>query len=249
MNTRAPPRLLLVDDNESFSLEFSEYLELHGFRVTRLPSLDDIGGRLAALDPCLLVLDQFVAEIDSLTILRDVRARFDGGIVMLTGNQEQQDRVVGLELGADDFINKTQPPREILARLRAVARRVAPRSDAAAAEPAPAAGAPAPVPATTAAWELNTQRRELLGPDGAPIRLTSMEFDLLAYLAARAGETVSRDDLSVAILRRTFSPFDRSLDNLVARIRVALRPMLGDRMPIKSIRGVGYVFVGFLASA
>lgn len=242
MNTHASTRLVLLDDNEIFSKEFSEYLELHGFRVTRLASLDDISARLSALEPCLLVLDQFVAETDALTILRDVRARFEGGIVMLTGNPEQQDRVVGLELGADDFINKAQPPREILARLRAVARRVGPRSDAEGA-------APATTPAPAANWNLNTQRRELLTPDGAPIRLTSMEFDLLAYLAARAGETVSRDDLSMAILRRAFSPFDRSLDNLVARIRVALRPSLGERMPIKSIRGVGYVFVGFLVGS
>jgi DNA-binding response OmpR family regulator len=251
MQTFVSPRLLLIDDDDSFSTEFSEYLGMHGFSVARLALLDNLVAQLGAFQPHVIVLDQFLAALDTLTILGDVRARFGGGIVMLTGNQEQQDRVVGLELGADDFINKTQPPREILARLRAVLRRVVVGAGAGAeSEDDDRASAAPPVAALPGppVWDLNTQRRELLAPDGSPVRLTSMEFELLAYLAARSCETVSRDELSMAVLRRSFSPFDRSLDNLVARIRIALRPFLGGLMPIKSIRGVGYVFVGFLGA-
>ncbi len=246
----------MIDDDESFAAEFCEYLEAHRFGVKRLASAENLGAHLGAMQPHLLVLDQFLAQIDALTILQDVRAQFGGGIVMLSGNPDHHDRIVGLELGADDFISKSQSPREILARLRAVARRVGGRPNLDRRAPSldyvehhrNAALPPSPMLSPPASWAIDTQRRELHTPAGALVRLTAMEFEVLAYLAARAGQTVSRDELSTAVLRRVFAPLDRSLDNLVTRVRIALRPFLGARMPIKSVRGVGYVFVGFVDS-
>jgi DNA-binding response OmpR family regulator len=195
------------------------------------------------LAPQLVVLDQFVGDQDSLTILAQLRKGYLGGVVVLTGNDEQVDRVIGLELGADDFVSKAQPAREILARLRAVLRRAMPPAELPVAPAVPARDAK-----PAAAWTFDTRRRELLAPGGTAVSLTAMEFELLAYLHAREGTVVSRDELSEAILRRKFSPLDRSLDNLVARIRAALKPFEGDRNAIKSVRGAGYVFVGFDAT-
>lgn len=234
--------VLLVEDDDAFAEEIADYLGSHGLRVVRTPTLDGIMGQMRDLAPHLILLDQFVGDQDSLTILAQLRKNYPGGVVVLTGNEEQIDRVIGLELGADDFVSKSQPPREILARLRAVLRRVTASNDLAS-----HAGPPQQTPASSG-WTFDTRRRELLAPGGIAMSLTSMEFELLAYLHAREGTVVSRDELSEAILRRRFSPLDRSLDNLVARIRSALKPFEGERNAIKSVRGAGYVFVGFDAA-
>jgi len=234
--------VLLVDDDDSFATEFSDYLGLHGLSTTRMESLEGIAERLKVIRPNLLILDQFLAGVDTLTMVGRMREQFSSGIVVLTGNEELQDRVVGLELGADDFISKTQSPREILARLRAVLRRVDLVRSTAVGE---FTGVPTPAPPDQSPWKLDTLRREVRSPDGVPVPLTSTEFNLLAYLKAREGEPVSRDDLSMAILRRGFVPFDRSLDNLVGRIRQAFKPFPKTGIAIKSVRGVGYVLVGF----
>jgi DNA-binding response OmpR family regulator len=236
---------LLVDDDEIFAAELVEYLGSNGLRATHSKSLTDIGSQLNAVKPRILILDQFLADIDTLTVLRDVRKQFTGGLVVLTGNQEQEDRVIGLELGADDFISKTQPAREILARLRAVLRRMSRQ----AAQPQPPThpqppSPPAPAVIDRSLWNLNVPLRQLRSPAGTLVRLTATEYDLFAYLKAREGVPVSRDDLSRAVLRREFTVFDRSLDNLVGSIRRALKPF-GAETAIQSIRGVGYVFVGF----
>lgn len=244
---------MLIEDDEPFAVAFCEYLEAHRFGVTRFATADNLRTRLAVHRPDLLVLDQFLVNIDSLTILQDIRAQFAGGIVILSGNPDHHDRVVALELGADDFISKSQQPREILARLRAVARRFVGRTTVeSVSQTMPPASdhvtmlPPASSPPQSPPWDINNRRRELHAPGGKLVRLTAMEFEVLAYLAARSGETVSRDELSTAVLRREFAPLDRSLDNLVTRVRVALKPFLGTKVPIKSIRGVGYVFVGFV---
>jgi len=237
--------VLLVDDDEAFAAEFAEYLGSNGFRVTKLTHLQDIEQQLLAIRPAVLVLDQFLGKLDALTMLPRIRKLFTGGVLVLTGNQEPMDRIIGLELGADDFIPKTQPPREILARLHAVLRRVAGHR---AGMPAPSDEANAAAPAAARSWRLDSHRRELLTPDGALVDLTGAEFDLLAYLHSRESRVISRDDLSVAVLHRRFLATDRSIDNLIARIRVKLRPFIGERTVIKSVRAAGYVFVGFDAA-
>lgn len=221
-------RILIVEDDGAFAQEFAEYLERHGLKVYVLASLDKVLDVLRDFVPALAVFDQFVAGEDVLAWLPRLRSGFEGGIVVLTGNPEQADRVIGLELGADDFVAKSLTPREILARLRAILRR------------RPAGGA-----AGSREWTLDPEQYCLVAAGGERIVLSPAEFDLLALLSARAGEIVSRETLSQAVLRREFSPTDRSIDNLVSALRMALQPLEAGRNAIQAVRGVGYVFVGF----
>ncbi|MBN8874540.1 MAG: response regulator transcription factor [Rhodospirillales bacterium] len=233
-----PPDVLLVEDEDSYADELGEYLQNHGMTSTRMSRLDHLCEEVQQIAPRVVLLDQFVHGTDALVLLPQLRAAFAGGIVLLTGNRDQTDRVVGLELGADDFIVKTQPPREILARLRAVIRRSTPTL---AAEGA-ATGASGE---DGARWRIDLERRALYTPAGEQVHLTSTEFELLGYLSPRIGRPVSRADLYTAILRRPpTGPDDRAIDNLVSRLRAALAPFMGRHNPIRSMRGVGYVFVG-----
>lgn len=232
--------VLLVEDDDNFAREIAEYLQNHGLTSTRVASLDNLAERIRALAPRAVLLDQFVGGSDALMLLPQLRAAYAGGLVVLTGNRDETDRVVGLELGADDFIIKTQPPREVLARLRAVIRR---------STPAPAVEASADSPAQPLAgyggWAMDVERRTLFAPDGTQVHLTSTEFELLAYLSARIGQTATRAELYGAILRRPpYGSEDRAIDNLVSRVRAALTPFLLRHNPIKSMRGIGYIFVG-----
>ena len=235
-----PPDVLLVEDEDGYADELGEYLQNHGLTSTRISRLDRLCDTVQQIAPRVVALDQFVHGVDALVLLPQLRAVFAGGIVLLTGNSDQTDRGVGLELGADDFIVKTQPPREILARLRAVIRRSA-------AMPAPDIAAPAQ-PAESEdgpRWRIDLERRALFAPDGTPVHLTSTEFELLAFLSPRIGRPASRAELYDAILRRApTGPEDRAIDNLVSRVRAALAPFLHAHNPIRSMRGIGYVFVG-----
>jgi DNA-binding response OmpR family regulator len=231
------PDILLVEDDDLFASEIGEYLQNHGLTSSRIVSLANISAEIARIGPRIVVLDQFVGGSDALTLLPLLRKSYSGGLIVLTANRDETDRVVGLELGADDFIVKTQPPREILARLRAVLRRSLP---AAPAEPARAVSG-----GRGTGWLIDHAVRALFAPDGTRIDLTSTEFELLAYLSARAGEAVPRLELYDAVLRRPPpGRQDRAIDNLVSRVRLALAPAMGSHNPIKSMRGIGYIFVG-----
>ncbi len=234
------PDVLLVEDDDSFAQEIGEYLQNHGLTSTRIASLQDLSEQIRLVAPRVVLLDQFVGGRDVLTMLSQLRALYAGGLVVLTANPDETDRVVGLELGADDFIVKTQPPREILARLRAVIRRSTPAGG-----PEEAPDPPAETHLGPSGWIIDLGRRTLITPGGAPVHLTSTEFELLAYLAARVGQTATRAELYAAILRRPpYGSDDRAIDNLVSRVRAALAPFLLQHNPIKSMRGIGYIFVG-----
>jgi DNA-binding response OmpR family regulator len=209
--------VLLVEDNADYASELVEFLGSHGLRTVWIDTLDDLARRVADLSPTVLVLDQFVGGRDSLMIISALRRGFQGGVMVLTGNQDPFDRIVALETGADDFVAKSLGPRELLARVRAVSRRAA---SATAADTA--TEAEAPPRASNSPWKLDPRRVEVL------IRAS--------------GELVTRDTLSAEVLKRQFSPFDRSVDNMVSRIRRALKPHLGGQEAINAIRGQGYVF-------
>lgn len=234
------PDVLLVEDDDSFAQEFGEYLQNHGLTSTRIASLDNLGDQIRHLAPRVVLLDQFVGGSDALMLLSQLRTVYGGGLIVLTANRDETDRVVGLELGADDFIVKTQPPREILARLRAVIRRSMP---AAATEEV--VDLPVEDTGGRGGWLIDLARRALFAPDGTQVRLTSTEFELLAYLSERTGQTATRAELYAAILRRpAYGSDDRAIDNLVSRLRAALAPFLPRHNPIKSMRGIGYIFIG-----
>lgn len=227
---------LLVEDDEVFAEELQEFLNAHGIDTVCLDTLDGLLDEVLRRRPDLLVLDQFVAGRDCLTCLPDLRTNFSGGIIVLTGNQDATDRVVALETGADDFVLKPAGSRELLARLRALLRRLqlyqAPEDLAANAVLA------------TGPWLMDARHQEFRAPNGTRVPLTPAEFDTLRFLAARIGKLVTRDELSHEILKRPFTPFDRSVDNIISRLRRAIEPYLLGEPIIRPIRGQGYVFMG-----
>lgn len=226
--------MILLEDDDEFAVELCDYLGRHGFAAVQVRSVAALLRRLAEGRVEAVILDQFIATSDVILSLGEIRAAYAGGLVFLTGNEELADRVMGLEMGADDFISKLAPPREIVARLRSVIRRSAERG-----------GQRAP----GGAWVIDRQRRQLLRPNGAAVHLTAHEFELLVVLQAQVGRVVSRDALSEAVLRRPYATSDRSVDNLVLRLRKQLAAHgAGDEL-IKSVRGAGYVFVGFAEPA
>ncbi|MBN8892439.1 MAG: hypothetical protein BGP12_14820 [Rhodospirillales bacterium 70-18] len=227
--------VILLEDDDDFAVELCEYLGRHGFSAVQVRTVDALLRRLAQGRVEAVILDQFVAANDIIMSLADIRRAYAGGLVFLTGNEELADRVMGLEMGADDFISKLAPPREIVARLRSVIRRSSERLQARAAG------------AREGGWVVDRQRRQLFQPGGAVVHLTAHEFELLAVLQAHLGAVVSRDALSEAVLRRPYTVLDRSVDNLVLRLRKQLAAHGASDDLIKSVRGAGYVFIGFPA--
>jgi two-component system OmpR family response regulator len=220
----APSTIVLLEDDADFAAELSEYLRRHGFDVRHVTTLPDLLAALAAEPPDLLVLDQFLAVGDALAELPAIRGVYSGGLVFLTGNTDATDRVLGLELGADDFMVKTTPPREIVARLRSVIRRANRQPSG---------------------WTIDRDRRTVIDPSGRDVHLTAAEFAMLAMLDQSRGEAVSRELISQTVLHRPHTSSDRAVDNLVLRVRSKLATSGVSGEVIKSVRSAGYVFVGF----
>jgi two-component system phosphate regulon response regulator OmpR len=232
------PLVLVVEDDPPFAEELVEFLESYGYRTLHFATLAGLAERVGELRPDALVLDQFVAGRDALQMLGAIRRAFGGGILLLTGNESQVDRIVALESGADDFVMKSLGSRELLARLRAVLRRVHPAGPA---EPDGVSAAPA----AAGNWQLDLRRLEVTTPDGSRVGTTHAEFDCLCCLARSFGRIVGRGQLCEAALHRPFHPADRSIDNLVSRVRRIIEPYLEGRVVIRSVRGQGYIFTGF----
>ncbi len=230
----ASPHILVVDDDREIRALLARFLARHGYRVETAADGRAMFRALEAGRFDLLVLDLMLPGEDGLSLCRRVRAASSLPIVMLTAVGEDTDRIVGLEMGADDYMAKPFNPRELLARIRAVLRR----------------GAVAPGPAEAAAgralafdgWRLDTARRELRDPDGALVDLTAGEFDLLAALAERPNRVLSRDALLDLTRGRAAVPFDRSVDVQVSRLRRKIEADPRDPARIKTVRGGGYVF-------
>lgn len=233
-------RVLVVEDEVEFGRELCLMLERYGFDTRMVHGAGETLNAIGSFRPTILVLDQFVQNFDMLPFLREIRRHFNGGVMILTGNADPVDKIIGLELGADDFVVKTTEPREIVARLRALARR------------RDAGHAVNPDQPTHAAsvqkrdgWFIDRVAREIRSPDGIYVPLTGLEFDTFLMLFHRPGEIVSRDDMAEHILERNIDATGRSIENLVSRVRVKFKPVTGDRPLIKSVRGKGYAFLGF----
>ena len=206
----------------------TEYLGEHGFELVHRP--DAQGGRALALRDSFdaLILDVMLPDGDGLTLCREIRARSDVPIVMLTARGDAMDRIVGLELGADDYLPKPFDPRELVARLRAVLRRPG-RS-----------ASERRSPLRFGRLHIDPERRRVqLGED--EVDLTAHQFDLLWALAERAGRPVSRDRLMEIVRGDTLGPFDRSIDVHVSRIRAAIEDDPKRPRRLLTVRGVGYV--------
>lgn len=223
------PRILVVEDDPKLAAMIADYLREQGFRADVEGRGDRAIPRILAEQPGLVVLDLMLPGADGLAVCREVRAGYSGPILMLTARGEENDEVLGLELGADDYLAKPVRPRLLLARIRALLRR--PR-------PAPEGKNEHLVIGDLA---LRPDSREAL-VRGAKLSLTSGEFDLLWLLASNAGQVVSREFLHKQLVGTDYSDFERSIDLRISRLRHKLEQAAVSPEPIKTIRGVGYLY-------
>jgi len=232
-----PLHILVVDDDPRIRQMLTRYFEQEGYRVSAAADGAAMRAQLKAKPVDVILLDVVMPGEDGLTIAREIRAGSDVGIIMLTGRDEVLDRVVGLEVGADDYIAKPFHLREVLARVKSVARRRKP--------------APEPVGLSEKGgedvirfdgWLLDTARRRLVSPGGEDVALTSGEFDLLAALAKHPGRVFSRETLMEHTRGHGLKAFDRTIDAQIARLRKKIEPNPKSPTIVKSVRAVGYVF-------
>jgi two-component system OmpR family response regulator len=227
------PHILVVDDDREIRDLLSKFLERQGMRVAAARDAKE-ARRLWPLGRYhLVVLDLMLPGESGLDFAKWLRAQGDVPIVMLTAMADETDRIVGLELGADDYLSKPFNPRELLARVRAVLRRASGE-----------AGAPSATPAKSirfGGWTLEPARRRLLNPDGAEVPLTGGEYELLQVLVERPNRVLTRDMLMDLLRGRQAGPFDRAIDVAVSRLRRKLEDDGRNPSLIKTVRGGGYV--------
>jgi two-component system OmpR family response regulator len=231
--------IAVVDDEVDITQLLANYLQSQGFRVTQLHNGRSLMDLMPADPPALVLLDLGLPGEDGFSIARQLREHWYCGLVIVTGRGDAVDKVVGLEVGADDYVTKPFDLRELLARIKAVLRRLTPNE-------APAAAANATPPRSKlrfAGWELDTAARRLISPQGSDVALTTGEFDLLCAFAQHAGRVLSRDFLLEQTRGREAGPFDRTIDVQVGRLRKKLEADAEDPQIIKSVRGAGYILV------
>jgi two-component system phosphate regulon response regulator OmpR len=234
------PRILVVDDDPKIRQMLSRYLEEEGFDVTLASTGGEMRDALARSRADLVLLDLVLPGEDGLLLAREIRAQAGRtGIIMVTGRSDMVDTVVGLEVGADDYIAKPFHLREVLARIKSVLRRL---------QPPPGAAAFGPIEPLVGealrfdGWRIDFDRREVRRPDGAQVPLTSGEFDLLAVFVRHPGRVLTRDMLMDLTRGRQWEAFDRAIDAQVARLRRKIESNPKAPAIIKSVRGIGYVF-------
>jgi len=237
--------ILIVDDEPEVRAILRGFCELEGYQVTEARDGAEMRMHLERHPVTLITLDINLPGEDGFTLAREVRATRNVPIVMISGKQDPIDRVVALELGADDFIVKPFHLREVLARVRAVLRRY--NHDNAADH-----GAPAALPKDRLMFDgfaLSRTRRELLDARGSAIDLTAAEFNLLDLFLSNPARVMSRDHIMDRLKGNEWSPFDRSIDTLVARLRKKIEGDIDHPRFIKTVRGVGYVFTADVKKA
>ena len=238
--------IAILDDEVEITQLLANYLQGHGYRITQLHD----GRALAALmpvdPPALVLLDLGLPGEDGFSIARQLREHWRCGLVIITGRGDAVDKVVGLEMGADDYVTKPFDLRELAARIKAVLRRMAPTESAA---PAAAPTTPTANLLQFAGWALDLDARQLLDPQGAEVVLTTGEFDLLCAFAREPGRVLSRDHLLEQTHRREAGPFDRTIDVQVGRLRRKLGDDADNPKIIKSVRGAGYILVAPVTTA
>ncbi len=241
-----PLHIAVVDDEADITRLLATYLKSHGFRTSELSSGAALMALMPADPPDVVLLDLGLPGEDGLSIARQLREHWRCGLLIVSGRGDAVDKVVGLEIGADDYVTKPFDLRELLARIKAVARRLEPPA-AAAAIAAPAAPLAERTRWRFGPWELDTAARRLLGEQGREVALTSGEFELLSVLVKHAGRVLSRDFLLEATRGREAGPFDRTIDVQIGRLRKKLEAEPQNPQLIKSVRGAGYILVPVVA--
>src|SRR3982750_3482735 len=224
-------KILIIDDDEELCELVAEYLTVEGFETNAVHD-GEIGLKTAlAGEYDMAVLDVMLPKMNGFDVLRNLRSSSKLPVLMLTARGDDMERIVGLEIGADDYLAKPFNPRELVARLRAILRRTEPADT----------GDKSSEKLSVDDLELSRSSRTAW-IEGKEIPLTSVEFDLLANLAADAGNVVRKEDLSESVLERKLSPYDRSLDMHISNLRKKLGSRSDGSDRIKTIRSVGYIY-------
>ena len=240
--------ILVVDDDPRIRDMLGRYLESEGFAVTLAEDGAALRAQIGRDSIDLIMLDVMMPGEDGLSLTREIRAHSDVPIIMITGKGDVLDRVVGLEVGADDYIAKPFHLREVLARIRTVLR----RSTAICGpedvdhEETPLEGECAAV--TFDGWRFDRQKMELRNPGGEPVALTTGEYNLLSALVRAPNRPLNRDQIMDLTHGRDWTPFDRSIDTQVVRLRRKIEADPANPKIIKTVRGVGYIFAAKIES-
>ena len=241
------PHILVVDDDREIRDLLGRFLGKHGYRVTTAADGREMAKVLADWAIDLIVLDLMLPGDDGLTLCRNLRSQSAIPVIMLTAMGEETDRIIGLEMGADDYLPKPFNPRELLARVKAVLRRADSQPGRRAARPA-AEGEGETIHAF-AGWRFNLDSRELLSPDGVRVDLSGGEYELLVAFVSRPQRVLSRDQLLDLARGRDSQPFDRAIDVQVSRLRRKIEADPANPVLIKTVRGGGYVFTPAVENA
>jgi DNA-binding response OmpR family regulator len=237
-----PVHVLVVDDDPRIRTMLKRYLTDEGFAVSEAADGAAMRAFLDRQAVDLVLLDLVLPGEDGLSLARHIRQHSQVPIIMLTGRGDVIDRVVGLETGADDYLAKPFHLREVLARIRTVMRRGAPRA-------APAPAGPVPDVVTFPGWCLDLTKRELIRAGGAGVPLTTGEFDLLAVLVRHPNRVLSREQLIEMVKGRDWAAYDRAVDTQIGRLRKKIEADPGRPALIKTVRGAGYIFAAKVAGS
>lgn len=227
-----PDHILVVEDEPITREQLVAYFEDEGFKVSSTGSGDEVQKLVEESNVVLVLLDIKLPGKDGLTLTREIRARSDIGIILVTSKQEQIDRILGLESGADDYVTKPFDPRELLSRARNLIRRVQIQQKQRKSNHM----------RTFDGWALDLNKRELTSPDGLPAQLSAGEYQLLLAFMEQAGEVMNRDQLMNRIRNREWFPDDRYIDVLVGQLRKKLGERAANAKIIATIHGTGYLF-------
>lgn len=228
------PHILFVEDDREISALVARYLRDNDFRVSLAADGKEMQTIIEASRVDLVILDLMLPGEDGFTLCRRLRDQSGIPIIILTAKHEEIDRVIGLEMGADDYVTKPFSPRELLARVKAILRRVGSQSTL--------AYQPQAKLATFEGWKVDLARRIVENPQEARIAVTDAEFDLLRVFCERPGRVLSRDQLLEMTQGRTAGPFERSIDILVSRLRRKIEPNPQEPEYIRTVRSGGYMF-------
>lgn len=227
-----PDHILVVEDEPITREQLVAYFEDEGFKVSSTGSGDDVQRLVDETGVVLVLLDIKLPGKDGLTLTREIRAHSDIGIILVTSKQDQIDRILGLESGADDYVTKPFDPRELLSRAKNLIRRVHIQQKQRKRNHM----------RTFDGWTLDLNKRELTSPEGVPAQLSAGEYQLLLAFMEQAGEVMNRDQLMNRIRNREWFPDDRYIDVLVGQLRKKLGERAANAKVIATIHGTGYLF-------